>query len=79
MSTALALRLPPDAKKLPDNAVWTSRFEIRSQTSNRIYIVAQRKSDGLWGCSCPGWKAHRKCKHLREIGVLEYSIKRQVR
>jgi hypothetical protein len=53
---------------LPDNDQWVNRMEIRSETSSRIYIVAQRKSDGSWGCSCPGWKAHRHCKHLRAMG-----------
>ncbi len=49
---------------LPDNRDWKNRFEIRSETSTRLYTVAQRKSDGSWGCSCPGWKRHRTCKHL---------------
>lgn len=52
------------ATLLPDNAQWQHRFEIKSSSSSRIYTVAQRKSDGTWGCSCPGWKSHRKCKHL---------------
>jgi hypothetical protein len=49
---------------LPDNAQWRNRFEIRSESSTRLYTVAQRKSDGTWGCSCPGWKTRRTCKHL---------------
>ena len=54
---------------LPDNDQWENRFEIRSETSNRVYTVAQHKRGRYWGCSCPGWKAHRKCKHLTAVGV----------
>lgn len=49
---------------LPDNDQWQNRIQIRSESSNRLYTVAQRKSDLSWGCSCPGWKSHRHCKHL---------------
>jgi hypothetical protein len=49
---------------LPDNDQWQFRFEIQSETSNRVYTVAQHKIKKHWGCSCPGWKAHRRCKHL---------------
>lgn len=52
---------------LPDNDAWTNRFQIKSETSSRLYTVAQRKSDGSWGCSCPGWKSHRTCKHLNHL------------
>ena len=62
---------------LPDNAEWTNQFQIKSQSSTRIYIVAQRISDGSWGCSCPGWKANRRCKHLQTLQpTLEGSAKR---
>lgn len=49
---------------LPDNAQWTNRFEIPSSSSDRVYTVAQRKSNGTWACSCPGWIRWRRCKHL---------------
>jgi hypothetical protein len=49
---------------LADNAQWTNRFNVRSESSNKLYTVAQRKSDGSWGCDCMGWKRHKKCKHL---------------
>lgn len=52
---------------LPDNAQWTNRFEIPSSSSNRVYTVAMRKSNGTWACSCPGWIRHRKCKHLASL------------
>ncbi len=52
------------ANLLPDNDLWQYRLEIRSQTSSRLYVVAQRKSDLTWGCSCFGYKRWRHCKHL---------------
>lgn len=55
---------PRSGIALPDKGCWTNRFEIRSESSNRIYIVAQHKETGEWGCSCPGYCRHRKCKHL---------------
>jgi len=64
-STALARVLGGDA--LPDSDQWRNRIEIRSETSSRVYVVAQRMSTGEWACSCLGWKRHRHCKHLSAI------------
>ena len=47
---------------------WANRIEIRSETSSRVYVVAERISTGLWECSCPGWKSRRRCKHLTAMG-----------
>lgn len=55
---------------LPDSHGWTNRFPIRSETSNRLYNIAQRKSDGVWGCSCMSWIRSRTCKHLRNLQPL---------
>lgn len=63
------LRLPRGTDTLPDNEQWTNRFEIRSQTSNRVYIVAQNKKKRHFGCSCPGYRRFRKCKHLEVLGL----------
>jgi len=52
---------------LPDTPQWINRFEIESESSNRIYVIAQRANRTEWGCSCPGWKRFRKCKHLNTI------------
>ena len=52
---------------MPDNAVWRNRFTVASASSSSVYTVAQRHTDGVWGCSCPGWRHHRKCKHLTDI------------
>lgn len=54
---------------LPDNDQWTHRFEIHSETSNRVYVVAQNKQKRHWGCSCPSYKVRRYCKHLSAIGL----------
>jgi len=53
---------------LPDNGTHRNRMEIGSETSSRLYIVAQNNRHGVdhgrWECSCMGWKRWRKCKHL---------------
>lgn len=54
---------------LPDNAQYINRFEIPSESSNRIYIVSQHKAKRHWCCSCMGWKRYRKCKHLETLGL----------
>jgi hypothetical protein len=66
------------ASLLPDNQQWKNRFEIRSESSNRLYTVAQRKSDNSWGCSCPGWKTRRNCKHLSSIVPLLASTEKKL-
>jgi len=58
---------------LPDNGQYTNRFEIKSESSNRLYVIAQRKSDGVFCCSCPGWirarngHSDRTCKHITSL------------
>jgi hypothetical protein len=64
MSNALTI---PGAVALPENKVWHNRVEIKSESSDRIYIVAQRKTDNTWGCNCPGWIRFRRCKHLEAM------------
>jgi len=65
----LNLNLVPASSKLPDNAQWTNRFKIHSETSSNVYTVAQNKSGRWWGCSCKGWIFHKKCKHLNALGL----------
>jgi hypothetical protein len=52
---------------MPDNKVWTNRFTIESETSERTYVVAQRRTDGEWGCGCWGWRKYRHCKHVDDL------------
>lgn len=68
MNATLVSR-PSNSVVLPDNSQFTNRFEIRSESSNRIYVVAQHKTSRWWACSCPGWVRFRKCKHLSALGL----------
>jgi hypothetical protein len=52
---------------LEDAKGWHNRFEIASKTSSRKYVIAQRDTDNTWGCSCPGWRHYRRCKHLTDV------------
>ena len=40
-------------------------WEYKSQSSDKIYKVKLNKNDEL-SCSCWGYIAHRKCKHINE-------------
>lgn len=68
-----------DGSLLPDNKTHENRIEIKSESSNRLYIVAQSKTSGEWQCSCPGWthkKAgkERSCKHLNAMLPMLLSV-----
>lgn len=52
---------------LPDNGHWTNRFQVQSTSSAKLYTIAQQRSDGRWGCSCPGWRHYRRCRHLKDV------------
>lgn len=67
--TGMVIHVPRDAKMLPDNGQWTNRFQIKSESSDNLYNIAQNKNRRFWGCSCRGWISHRKCKHLKEMGL----------
>lgn len=69
MANAMTLRLPKGTNTLPDWKGWTNRFEVRSETSGRVYVVSQNERHRHWGCSCPGWRTHRKCKHLTALAL----------
>lgn len=77
-TTAIEIRVAPGTV-LDDNTLWTNRFEVRSASSGRVYIVSQNKEKRHWGCSCPGWKRHRKCHHLEEIGLPSHEMPYEVR
>ncbi len=79
MSNLPTLYRPAGSVTLPDNAQWENRFEVRSASSDRVYIVSQHKTKRHWGCSCPGWKAHRNCKHLIAVGLPIYEEPHEVK
>lgn len=54
---------------LPDKNQWTNRFEIKSESSDRVYVISQHKDKRHWACSCPAWITRRYCKHLQTIGM----------
>jgi len=62
------------AVSLPDNAQWRNRFEIKSESSDRIYTVSQNILKHHWGCSCPAWRTRRSCKHLEAVGLPGHEI-----
>jgi hypothetical protein len=64
----------PTTSRLEDNAQWTNRFKIHSESSNRVYTIAQNKTKKHFGCSCPGWIHNRKCKHLTQLGLPNYEV-----
>lgn len=59
VEAAGGVMLPPDHER-----GWINRIQIRSGSSDRLYVVSQKVSDGTWGCSCPAWRTRRRCKHL---------------
>ncbi len=63
-----ALYIPAEMV-LPDTDLWQFRFQIESASSDRLYTIAQHKKKKHWGCSCPGWKRYRTCKHLTALGI----------
>lgn len=53
---------------MPDNDQWVNRFTIPSTSEpGKFYVVAQRRGDHSWGCSCWAWRKSRRCKHLNHI------------
>lgn len=54
---------------MSENNNWINRTEIRSESSNRIYVVSQHASKRYWACSCPAWRTRRHCKHLTQLGL----------
>jgi hypothetical protein len=63
---------------LPENKLWTNRFQVKSETSDSLYTIAQNKSNRSWSCSCRGYIRHRHCKHLDAVGLPGNSIAYEV-
>jgi hypothetical protein len=68
MNNQIVLRISSEIS-LPDNDQWQHRFNIQSESSDRLYTIAQNKKRRHWGCSCPAYRIHRHCKHLQAIGL----------
>jgi hypothetical protein len=68
MGNQVTVYIRPEVQ-LPDNSNWTNRFEIGSETSDRVYVVSQNKTRRHWGCSCPSYRTRRRCKHLIALGL----------
>jgi hypothetical protein len=58
-----------DPRDLDPKDQWTNRFPVPSSSSNVIHTVSQHKKNRYWGCSCNGWKRHKKCHHLTDLGL----------
>lgn len=61
-----------ESDRLPDNTQYTNRFNVKSQSSSSLYVVAQHKTGRWWSCSCMGWIRYRKCKHLTALSLPHY-------
>ncbi len=72
MSNLPTIRIHNLPKVPPDNdKVWENKFFVKSESSDRLYVVSQNIQKRHWGCSCPAWRIRRQCKHLRAIGLPE--------
>jgi hypothetical protein len=49
----------------PDTSDWMHRFQIKSGTSARVYMIGRHRATGVWVCSCMGFRSSHHCKHLR--------------
>jgi hypothetical protein len=62
---------------LPDNKSHELRFEVKSESSNNLYVIARNKSNKKWSCGCRGWIRHRHCKHLLAVESLITNVEKQ--
>lgn len=75
----------PGTVALEDNNTHENRMEVRSESSNRVYIVSRSKANGEWQCSCPGWVMkrpgkERTCKHLQAmLPALTSNVKKSIK
>lgn len=87
MSTALVIatarRLGAALLNPAETKTHQWRMNVRSASSANLYVVAQRKSNGLWECSCMGWIRHHGsasggqylCSHLKPmVPLLEAAL-----
>jgi hypothetical protein len=70
VETGVVLSDLTDLPVLPDNDKYKNRVQIKSESSDRLYIVSQTKATNLLQCSCFGYIRHRHCKHLDALRPL---------
>lgn len=66
------IRAPSHAVEvLPDSDRYKCRFKVRSESSNKKYLIAfdTAPGAGYWKCSCRGGIRHGQCKHLDSAGL----------
>jgi len=73
MTNSLAVIKPPTnaLARHPDTDRYKCRFDIRSESSDRVYRISfdVAPGAGYWNCSCPGNLRHGNCKHLEAAGL----------
>lgn len=67
--TAIVIHRPPGSIVLPDNKTYTNRFEIKSASSDAVYIIAHSKTGRWWSCGCFGFIRWGHCRHLDALGL----------
>ena len=55
----------------PDTDRYKARFNIKSESSNKIYRISYDAAPnaGYWTCSCMGNIRYGQCKHLSACGL----------
>lgn len=48
---------------------WQFKFQVKSQSSDKMYTISQHKEQKHWACSCKGWTTRRYCKHLDALDL----------
>lgn len=70
---------PAGSTRLPDTQRHTCRFQIRSDSSDKLYTIAFDRAASCWQCSCPAFIFRRRgrgvdagfgCKHLNRYAHL---------
>lgn len=71
MSNAIIKAPSYAVETLPDSDRYKCRFAVRSESSNRKYLISfdAAPGAGYWKCSCPGCISHGQCKHLDAAGL----------
>jgi hypothetical protein len=73
------------SNRIEDNEKCKNRYQIRSETSDVIYIIGQEKTTGEWVCTCKQFSmynrdrksGYRPCKHLQIMQALLPELERK--